>query len=300
MLLKTDGTPNARRIGALISLRDHARRVLQSQNEGWPEANRDEARKELNRAYDLFASQYGPVNKTTFTTAKDGTVIRRMPNLAKFREDPDAMLVMSLEEYDEIDRQGGQSGDHDQGRGRPDAAGHARRHSAEEGLLVSLDRCGAVDLPLIANLYGKPEEQVVAELGDLIYRDPETRKSWQTADDYLSGNVRAKLASAIAAGAEYRAQRRGFAETRAARGRAAGRYRRQSRRAVDTRSFATSRRSPPSCSASPRIPSRSATSRKTPCGASRPITGPQQSVAATSEYGTPGPTAPGCSTWPST
>ena len=99
---RDDGTPFGRRLGLEIGLRDLARRVLQSQNEGWPESNRDEARKELNRAYDLFVSQYGPINKTTFTTAKDGTVIRRMPNLVKFREDPDAMLVMSLEEYDEI------------------------------------------------------------------------------------------------------------------------------------------------------------------------------------------------------
>ena len=56
----------------------------------------------LNRAYDLFVSAYGPINKTTFSETADGTVIRRMPNLAKFRDDPDAMLVMSLEDYDEV------------------------------------------------------------------------------------------------------------------------------------------------------------------------------------------------------
>ena len=44
---------------------------------------------------------YGPINKTTFARRLRGTVIRRMPNLVKFREDPDAMLVMSLEDYDE-------------------------------------------------------------------------------------------------------------------------------------------------------------------------------------------------------
>src|SRR5581483_5003656 len=66
-------------------------------------------------------------------------------------------------------------------------------------LLVSLDRTGAVDLALIARLYGKDEKAVVAELGDLVYRDPETRR-WATADEYLSGNVRAKLAAAERAG----------------------------------------------------------------------------------------------------
>jgi N12 class adenine-specific DNA methylase len=69
--------------------------------------------------------------------------------------------------------------------------------SAEEGLLVSLNQRGAVDLPYIATLYGKPEPQVIAELGDLIFHDPES-KTWQTADAYLSGNVRAKLAAAEA------------------------------------------------------------------------------------------------------
>ena len=75
-------------------------------------------------------------------------------------------------------------------------------NSAEEGLLVSLDRKGAVDMAFIAELYGKPEAQIVAELGDLIYRDPKTNQ-WQTADEYLSGNVRAKLAEAEAAGPSY-------------------------------------------------------------------------------------------------
>ena len=100
--LKSDGTLTGKRLAALVGLRDHARRVLQSQNEGWPEANRHDARRELNRAYDRFVSAYGPINKTTFGETADGSVIRRMPNLVKFKEDPDAMLVMSLEDYDEV------------------------------------------------------------------------------------------------------------------------------------------------------------------------------------------------------
>ena len=96
------GTLTGKRMAALIGLRDHARRVLQSQNEGWPEADRNEARRELNWAYDRFVGIYGPINKTTFGETADGNVIRRMPNLVKFREDPDAMLVMSLEDYDEV------------------------------------------------------------------------------------------------------------------------------------------------------------------------------------------------------
>jgi N12 class adenine-specific DNA methylase len=197
-LLKADGALTARRLAALIGLRDRARRVLQSQNEGWPEAHRNEARRELNWAYDMFVSRYGPINKTTFGETADGTVIRRMPNLMKFREDPDAMLVMSLEDYDET------TGKADKAAIlRKDVVGKTppvtRVATAEEGLLVSLNQRGTVDLPFISQLYGKPEDQVAAELGDLIFRDPES-KTWQTADAYLSGNVRARLAAAERAG----------------------------------------------------------------------------------------------------
>ncbi|HEV2555448.1 MAG TPA: hypothetical protein VGV17_16970 [Bosea sp. (in: a-proteobacteria)] len=98
--LWANGALVGRRMGALIELRDLARRVLQSQNEGWPDDERNKARIRLNRAYDFFRSAHGPINKTTFSETQTGTT-RRMPNLVKFREDPDAMLVMALEEYDE-------------------------------------------------------------------------------------------------------------------------------------------------------------------------------------------------------
>jgi N12 class adenine-specific DNA methylase len=198
--LKANGTPQGRKIGSLIELRDLARRVLQSQNEGWPEANRNDARRSLNAAYDRFVSHFGPINKTTFTETKTGT-IRRMPNLVKFREDPDAMLVMSLEEYDESTGRAEKSAIM-----KKDVVGPkppvTHVTSAEEGLLVSLNDRGTIDLPYIAKLYGKPEQAIVSELGDLIYRDPQTRE-WQTADAYLSGNVRAKLVTAEKAGPEY-------------------------------------------------------------------------------------------------
>ena len=200
-LLKSDGTMTGKRLAALVGLRDHARRVLQSQNEGWPDSNRTDARRQLNRAYDLFVAAYGPINKTTFSETSDGTVIRRMPNLVKFREDPDAMLVMSLEDYDEITGKAAKAAImHKDVVGKTPPVTSVS--SAEEGLLVSLDRKGMVDLPFIATLYGKPEQQVTVELGDLIYRDPET-ETWQTADAYLSGNVRSKLASAERAGPAY-------------------------------------------------------------------------------------------------
>ncbi len=196
------GSKLGRRLASLIRLLEQTDRVLQSQNEGWPEEQRVEQRRRLNALYDRFVGAYGPINTTTFSETKDGTVIRRMPNLVKFRDDPRSMLVMALEDYDEVTGKAAKA---------PillcDVVGRKAPitsvTTAEEGLLVSLDQRGAVDLPFIAQLYGKPEETVIAELGDLIYRDPALRE-WQTADDYLSGNVRAKLAQAEAAGPEYR------------------------------------------------------------------------------------------------
>jgi N12 class adenine-specific DNA methylase/SAM-dependent methyltransferase len=195
------GSLVGRRMASLLGLRDKARRVLQSQNEGWPEVARDEARGQLNHDYDRFVHQFGSINKTTFSETKDGTVIRRMPNLVKFREDPDAMLVMALEEYDETTGQAGKAPilRHDV-VGRTPPVTHVR--SASDGLLASLDQKGCIDLPFIARLYGKDESQVIAELGELIFENPLT-KQWETADAYLSGNVRVKLSQAEAAGTAF-------------------------------------------------------------------------------------------------
>ncbi|MBA4062562.1 MAG: hypothetical protein C0501_02425 [Isosphaera sp.] len=199
--LKANGTMTGKRLASLVDLRDRARRVLQSQNEGWPVLHREEARRQLNSAYDRFVNTYGAINKTTFGETSDGTAIRRMPNLVKFKEDPDAMLVMALEDYDEVTGKAAKAAVMQR-----DVVGKTppvtQVRTAEEGLLVSLNQRGVVDLAYVASLYGKPEAQIIEELGDLIFFDPES-KNWQTADAYLSGNVRAKLAAAEAAGPKF-------------------------------------------------------------------------------------------------
>ena len=198
VLLRSDGTPQARRIAALIGLRDRARRVLESQNQGWPEEARINVRRGLNYEYDRFVAAYGPINKTTFTPTADGHLIRRMNNLVKFREDPDAMLVMSLEEYDETTGEARKSPILERdvvGRVPPVTS----VKTAEEGLLTSLNIYGTVNLPFVGKLYGKTQDEVIGELGNLIYHNSETRR-WETADEYLSGNVRVKLAAAEKAG----------------------------------------------------------------------------------------------------
>src|SRR5437763_13589776 len=103
-----------------------------------------------------------------------------MPNLVTFRDDPDAMLVMALEQYDERTGLAEKAAImHHDVVGR-----HAPRttvQSAEEGLLVSLDQRGRAVLPCIAALYGAPVRQIIAELGALIYQDLETQASQTTA-----------------------------------------------------------------------------------------------------------------------
>jgi N12 class adenine-specific DNA methylase len=199
--MSVHGTTTDKRLAALIRMKEQARRVLRSQNEGWPEAQREEERRALRDQHDRFIRLYGPINTTTFSEASDGTVTRRMPNLVKFREDPDAMLVMSLEEYDETTGKASKAAIMQRDVvGKKPPITHVK--NAEEGLLVSLNERGAVDLLFIAELYGKPEPQIIAELGDLIFQDPGSM-TWQTADAYLSGNVRAKLKAAEAAGSEY-------------------------------------------------------------------------------------------------
>ncbi len=199
--LTSNGTMTGRRLASLIQLRDQARRVLQSQNEDWPEENRIESRTALNLTYDHFVKAYGAINKTTLSDTKDGSTIRRMPNLVKFREDPDAMLVMSLEEYDEATDKAEKATIM-----KRDVVGKTPPvtsvKSAEEGLLVSLNEHGRIDLPFMSAIYKKPEADIIEELGSLIYLDPET-KEWETADSYLSGTVRDKLKAADAAGPEF-------------------------------------------------------------------------------------------------
>jgi SAM-dependent methyltransferase len=167
--LNAYGSLLGKRLAALVGLRDHARAVLASQNEDRPPEHRDAARRQLNQAYDRFVLAYGPVNKTTFSEGADGTVTRRMPNLVKFRDDPDAMLVMSLEEYDETTGKAVKAPIllHDVVGKRPALVAV---RSAEEGLLASLNERGGVDLPFISRLYGKDVSTVIGELGDLVPR----------------------------------------------------------------------------------------------------------------------------------
>lgn len=196
--LSAVGTTGGKRLAALIRLRDAAREVLRTQQHSEAEGTREEARAALRRLYAAFTRQYGPINKTTLSERQDGTVTRRMPNLLRFRSDPDVYLVMALERYDERT-----------GEATPAAIMHRdvvtaptpveKVNNAKDGLLASLGQLGGVDLAYIASLYGRSEEAIVEELRGLIYFDPE-EDAYVPADAYLSGDVRRKLRAAEASG----------------------------------------------------------------------------------------------------
>jgi N12 class adenine-specific DNA methylase len=191
-VLRTDEGMMGARIAALVELRDLARHVLKTQNEGHPIPARDIARRDLNQSYTRFVKAYGPINKTTFSRNAQGNEVRRVPNITRFREDPNAFLVMSLEVYDESTGKAERAPIMLQ-----DVVGPIKPvesvETAEQGLAVSLNELGRVDIDHIRKLYG---QDPVAELGDLIYDD----NGWVTRDAFLSGNVRRKLESARAAG----------------------------------------------------------------------------------------------------
>lgn len=186
------------RLAGLIGIRDAARGVLATQREERPAAERDAARAVLNGRYDHFVAAWGPINRTNVSTTGKGVVVRRQPNLTAFKDDPDAYLVMALEQYDEKT---------DTATKMPimsqDVIGPTppveRVESALDGLLVSLNERGSVDIDRISSLYGASTEEVIDELGSHIYYDP-AQASYVTAEEYLSGNVREKLRIAQAHG----------------------------------------------------------------------------------------------------
>jgi N12 class adenine-specific DNA methylase/adenine-specific DNA methylase len=197
-----DGVPDkhARIIRKLIPIRDAVREVLKTHEFDRPWKP---AQVKLRIAWSNFVRAFGPINTTVVSTAEDpvtGEVreTHRRPNLQPFLDDPDCWLVASIEDYDlETDT------------ARPGAIFTERViappsapiiNSAADALAVVLNERGHVDIDHIAELLHADADAVVAELGDAIFRDPATG-SWQTADAYLSGQVRDKLKAAEAAAA---------------------------------------------------------------------------------------------------
>ena len=164
-------------------MRDAVRSCLRTQIEASTEEQIADARFQLNLAYDRFISRFGPINLRGNQRAFDG--------------DPDLPLLLSLENYNDETKVATKAAIFRERtihhRQPVESAG-----SPKEALLVSLNERGRADLDHMAGLVNKPPGEFLPELKGLIFLNPQTNQ-WETDDQYLSGNVREKLAAADAA-----------------------------------------------------------------------------------------------------
>ncbi|MEH6952872.1 helicase-related protein (plasmid) [Nitrobacter sp. NHB1] len=197
-----EGIPekHVRIIRKLIPIRDAVREVLKAQEHDRPWKD---AQVRLRIAWSNFVRDFGPINFTTVSMTEDeetGEVreTHRRPNIQPFLDDPDCWLVASIEDYD-LETNTAKPGPIFTERviAPPSAPAIS---SAADALAVVLNERGCVDVNYIAELLHRDTDDVVAELGSAVFRDP-ADGSWQTADAYLSGHVRDKLRAAEAAAA---------------------------------------------------------------------------------------------------
>ena len=191
---------HARLIRLMIPVRDALREVLRAQVEG---ADCKPAQARLRTAYSGFVRRNGPINATLVTATTDPAtgeerLAHRMPNIEPFRDDPDCWLVASIEHYDLETNIGRMGPVFDQVVLSPPSPPVIR--SATDALAVCLSSRGRVDMDVLCELLDQDEARVVEALGDTVFQVPGTVR-WETADEYLSGTVRSKLAEARAVAA---------------------------------------------------------------------------------------------------
>jgi N12 class adenine-specific DNA methylase len=175
--------PRAQRMRGLIRVRDAVRRCLCSQVEAAEESEVEAARVQLNQTYDRFVAKQGPISERA--------------NTAAFRGDPDLPLLLSLEQYDPEIRRATKAAifrERTIQKQRP----IPQVNTPQEALLVTLNERGCVDLDFLAGLLHRPPSELLPDLQGAIFLNPQTQR-WETEDEYLSGNVRAKLTVAEAA-----------------------------------------------------------------------------------------------------
>lgn len=194
-----------RELTALILLKTLAVALFAAEaDEGMGANERNRIRQAAMRGYQAYTAAYGYLGRCDITERPDpdepGEVIitRRRPAMGGFRGDPDWPTLLALEVWDD-----------DAGTGHPapvltrhvNARPKRKEHTDDPGeaLLLCLDETGQVDLDVIARILRTAPADVPRLLGTAIWRDPQTM-DWVTQDEYLSGNVRAKLAYARSAG----------------------------------------------------------------------------------------------------
>ena len=173
------------RVTGMVELRQIVNDLIEQQLNDYPDEDIQTTQAKLNAAYDAFTAKYGLLND------------RRNGRL--FEQDSSYYLLCSLENLDE------------QGQLKSKAAMFTKRtirpertvtsvDTPSEALAVSIGEHGKVDLPYMAELLGTPGEygRITTELSGVIFKDPaadpnDPEAGWQMADEYLSGDVRAKL-----------------------------------------------------------------------------------------------------------
>ena len=177
------------RIRGLVEIRDSVRRLIQYQTDDYPEEMIQTEQENLNRLYDAYTAKYGLINSRG--------------NYLAFASDESYFLLCSLEVLD------------DEGKFKRKADMFTKRtiklhrevtfvETASEALALSIGEKARVDLGYMAQLTGKPQEEIIKDLQGVIFKVPATEPArYVTADEYLSGNVREKLKTAeIAAKAD--------------------------------------------------------------------------------------------------
>ena len=189
-------TPKAAKvIRALMPIRDAVREVLRAQAAGRPWM---QAQIRLRTAYSTFIRYHGPINHTVVTVTRDAESgeekeSHRRPNLAHFADDPDCWLVASIEDYDLETGIAKKGPIFDQRVVSPPMTPVIT--SATDALAVALNEVGFVDPERLAELLECEPKDALDRLGATVFRNPLT-EGWETADAYLSGPVRTKLAAA--------------------------------------------------------------------------------------------------------
>ena len=168
------------RIKGMVAIRDCTRELIRLQLEDYPDEQIHSRQKQLNDLYDSFAKDYGRIFSKT--------------NKRAFHQDSSYCLLCSLEKQDE---EGNFLGKADMFTKRTikKAEVVTSVDTASEALAVSLAEKAAIDFEYMSELSGKDKDTLIDELTGIIFKNP-LSEEWETADAYLSGNVRNKLEAA--------------------------------------------------------------------------------------------------------
>ena len=174
------------RIKGMVRLRDCVRSLIDQQMENAPDEIIRRSQAELNARYDAFAAQYGLINSRS--------------NANAFASDSAYYLLCSLEILDE-NQQLSRKADLFTKRTIRPAQAVEHVDTAAEALAVSIAERASVDMPYMTRLSGKSEEELANELQGVIFPLPDSKDGeghfrYVAADEYLSGNIREKLAAA--------------------------------------------------------------------------------------------------------